>query len=86
MYPQEISHDIKCEGAEKQDRSSVPLVLRTIAKEDVHSKVRRELGTLNGWKKHKADNQKSADDHRKVHMNEDAQKGWLQKEQWTECD
>ena len=39
--------------------SAIALVLKTIAKEDAHSRSRRELGTLNGWKKHKTDTTKS---------------------------
>ena len=39
--------------------AAIALVLRTIAKEDVHSRLRRELGTLNGWKKYKAETTKS---------------------------
>ena len=53
--------------------AAIALVLRTIAKEDAHNRPRRELGTLNGRKEYiNRHNQRSADDHRKVHKIEDA--------------
>jgi len=39
--------------------AAIALVLRTIAKENAHSRTRGELSTLNGWKKHKADTTES---------------------------
>ena len=39
--------------------AAIALVLRTIAKEDAHSRPRRELGTLKGRKEHKTDTTKS---------------------------
>ena len=38
--------------------AAITLVLRTIAKKDAHSRARRELGMLNGWKKYKTDTTK----------------------------
>ena len=51
--------------------TAITLVLRTIAKKDAHSRVRRELGALNGRKNHKVDSRKSASDHMLVHINDD---------------
>ena len=39
--------------------AAIAFVLGTITKEDAHSRARKELGMLNGWKKHKADTTKS---------------------------
>ena len=39
--------------------AAITLMLRTIAKENTHSRPRRKFGTLNGWKKYKANTTKS---------------------------
>ena len=75
VYPQKMSHDVKFKDAEKQDRDSDSSCAQDYRQGNAHGRARRELGMLNGWKRHKIGNQKFSSDHRRVHRNEDAQRG-----------